>query len=532
MIEVWTGILVSVVCAVALYLGTARLLGIAQQSGYKSREVWRWLKRPDNLFFNRLSLWGLMGFLTTAIVALCFSLWSALVARIATALPFLTFCVLFLIAEKKYALKVPVKYTARVKKIAVVYALLLACVGYIGIALLDFLGAVIDSELYRAFAFVPFAFIPLLAPFVFIVANWLVGLSANAGNRKFAEKAGKVLDQTQILRVAVVGSYGKTSVKNILATLLSKKYAVVATPQSYNTPVGIAKTVFSPEFSGKQVFIAEMGARKTGDIAELCSLVKPDYAIFTGVCAQHIASFGSVENAFKAKCEILAGVKDGGKIVCGKEVAEKIRLTGVAREIAEGAEIKNLQLEAKKTRFTLLLGGREISVSTKLLGVHNAENIALAATLAYEMGVSADEIAQGIAELEPVAHRLQLLENGGRYILDDAYNANEKGAKEAIDALKRFDGGKWLITPGIVEGGILEEEINRTLGEQIAKAKLDRVILVGETLVGPVKTGYLTAGGDEGKLLVVKTLALAQKELAGLNAGDCVLFLNDLPDAY
>jgi len=148
------------------------------------------------------------------------------------------------------------------------------------------------------------------------------------------------------------------------------------------------------------------------------------------------------------------------------------------------------------------------------------------------MGVSADEIAQGIAELEPVAHRLQLLENGGRYILDDAYNANEKGAKEAIDALKRFDGGKWLITPGIVEGGILEEEINRTLGEQIAKAKLDRVILVGETLVGPVKTGYLTAGGDEGKLLVVKTLALAQKELAGLNAGDCVLFLNDLPDAY
>ncbi len=532
MIEIWIKILASVVCAAFLFFGTARLLGIAQQSGYQSGGVWRWLRRSENLFFNRLSLWGLMGFLTTAIVALSFSLWSTLAARIATVLPFFLFCVLFLIAEKKYALKVPVKFTARVKKIAVVYALALACLSYLCIALLDFLSAVIESELYQAFAFVPFAFVPLLTPFGFIFANWLVGIFANASNKKFVACAGKVLDETQMLRVAVVGSYGKTSVKNMLATLLAKKYAVVATPESYNTPMGIAKTVFSPEFQGKQVLIAEMGARKAGDIAELCALVKPDCAVFTGVCAQHIQSFGSEENVFKAKCEILSGVKDGGKIVCGKEVLERIQKTGETREILSGAEIKNLQPKAKETEFTLVLGGKEIFVRTKLLGVHNAENISLAARLAYELGVSAEEIADGIKELMPVPHRLQLLENGGRYILDDAYNANEKGAKEAIAALSRFDGKKWLITPGIVECGVLEEAVNERLGEEIAKAEVDRVILVGETLVGAVKNGYLKAGGDAEKLTVVKTLALAQEELTGLNAGDCVLFLNDLPDAY
>ncbi len=532
MIEIWIKIVASVVCAAFLFFGTLRLLGIAQQSGYRSSGVWRWLKRSENLFFNRLSLWGLMGFLTTAIVALSFSLWSTLAARIATIIPFVLFCVLFLVAEKKYALKVSVKYTARVKKIAVVYALFLACLSYLCIALLDFLSAVLESELYQAFAFVPFAFVPLLAPFAFIASNWLVGIFANASNRKFVARAGKILDETQILRVAVVGSYGKTSVKNILATLLSKKYAVVATPESYNTPIGIAKTVFSPEFQGKQVLIAEMGARKAGDIAELCALVKPDCAVFTGVCAQHIQSFGSEENVFKAKCEILSGVKDGGKIVCGRDILERIGKAGEAREALGSAEIRNLQPKATETEFTLVLGGKEISVNTKLLGVHNAENIALASRLAYELGVSAEEIADGIAELLPVPHRLQLLENGGRYILDDAYNANEKGAKEAIVALNRFEGKKWLITPGIVECGVLEEAVNERLGEEIAKAELDRVILVGETLVGAVKKGYLTAGGDDGKLIVVKTLALAQKELTGLNAGDCVLFLNDLPDAY
>jgi UDP-N-acetylmuramoyl-tripeptide--D-alanyl-D-alanine ligase len=138
-----------------------------------------------------------------------------------------------------------------------------------------------------------------------------------------------------------------------------------------------------------------------------------------------------------------------------------------------------------------------------------------------------------VEKLQPIPHRLQLMQSGGVYILDDGYNCNPKGAEEALAALNRFSGKKCLVTPGIVECGVLEEKINETLGRQIAQANLDKVILVGDTLVGAVKSGYTAAGGEATKLSVVKTLDLAQEELSKwIKAGDCVLFMNDLPDVY
>jgi UDP-N-acetylmuramyl pentapeptide synthase len=148
-------------------------------------------------------------------------------------------------------------------------------------------------------------------------------------SKKFIKRAGQVLDETEIIRVGVVGSYGKTSVKNILKSVLSQKYEVIQTPSSFNTPMGIAKTVTSTDFKNKQVFIAEMGARKQGDIAELCKMVKPDFAVFTGVCAQHIQTFENEENILKEKSEIL---KSGAVCVCGASLKEKISSLGLVSE--------------------------------------------------------------------------------------------------------------------------------------------------------------------------------------------------------
>ena len=325
--------------------------------------------------------------------------------------------------------------------------------------------------------------------------------------------------------------------KKDLEKAKKEKYDVVATPQSFNTPIGIAKTVCGEEFSSKQVLIAEMGARKQGDIKQLCKLVKPDFAIFTGVCEQHVQSFGSEENAFLEKSEIL---KCGAFSVCGEGLKARIEESFEEKYIQEAAmfaglsQVENLQLLPTQTKFVLKLGEEKTEVCTGLLGKAAAENIALCAALAYEcLGLSVEEIASGIEKLEPVPHRLQLLKSGGAYILDDGYNANIVGAKEAIDALCRFEGGKCVVTPGIVECGVLEQKINGELGELIAKAGLDKTVHVGETLVGAVKAGYLQAGGDESKLLIVKTLEKAKEVLAQwLQAGDCVLFLNDLPDVY
>lgn len=519
----------SVATAVLLCVGTRSAVGAMQQSGYKNTTFFRWLRRRDNLFFNRLAVLALCLALASAVTSLCFSFLGGKGGSICAAVPFFGLCVFFMLATKKYALKVPLKNTGRANRLFVAYLVFAAAIGYGFLAFLGWLGEKNGSEIYAMIAYLPFAIFPMCLPIVLGLANGILGVFENARNKKFVKRAGQVLDETKITRIGVVGSYGKTSVKNILKTLLSERYSTVETPASYNTPMGIAKTVVSVAFSGKEIFIAEMGARKTGDIAELCRMVKPDYAVFTGVCAQHVGSFGSVENIWAEKSEILrCGAK---KVVCGEGLRAYIQ-DGM-QNVAFAEPIKNLSLKATTTAFTLAVGGEDVDVKTSLLGECAAENIALCVKLCEELGMTAAEIERGLSKLQPAPHRLQLMENGGVYILDDGYNGNPRGAKMAIDALSRFDGGKCVVTPGLVECGVLEEKINGELGAELAKAAFDKVILVGETLVSAVKDGYLNAGGDAQRLALVKDLEHAKTVLSEwTQPGDAVLFLNDLPDVY
>ncbi len=510
-------------------LSTVKLAGAMQQSGYKGRGFWRWLKRKDNLAFNRLAVLALCLALASAVTSLCFSFLGKGWALLISAVPFLGLILFYWFADRRYALKLPAVHTGRWRRLVGVYLLITAFFSYVFIALLDFLAVVNGSVLYGYISYAPFALTSVLLPVYLVVANALSGIFENARNRRFVKRAGQVLDESKIIRVAVVGSYGKTSVKNILKTLLSERYTVVETPASYNTPIGIAKTVTGTEFVGKEVFIAEMGARKAGDIKELCDLVRPDYALFTGICPQHIATFGSLEGVFAEKSEIL---RSGARaVVCGESLRPWIKEGGGSVSFACGVE--DLEVGGKSTSFTLCLGEEKVKVETAILGRSAAENIALAATLCLQMGMTTDEIKAGISKLQPIPHRLRLIENNGVAILDDGYNCNIEGAKVALEVLKKSQGKRWVVTPGIVEGGILEEELNGKLGVLLAECAPDRVILVGETLVTAVKTGYEESGGDKERLSITPTLTSAQEKLReGLATGDTVLFLNDLPDVY
>ena len=223
MSEVISRIAACIACTCFFYVGTYKSLGALQQCGYKNERFSRWLKRKDNLYYNRLALWSGLGLLSTAVVSLCFSFAGAVVARLVSAVPFFLFCLLFCAADRNYALKVPVKNTGRVKRLSAVYLLLIACVSYIVVALLDFASAAIKSELYDLFAFLPYTLMPLLLPWLLCLANLLDGLYENPRNKKFVRRSGQILDESKIVRVAVVGSYGKTSVKNILKSILSAK---------------------------------------------------------------------------------------------------------------------------------------------------------------------------------------------------------------------------------------------------------------------------------------------------------------------
>lgn len=527
-------IIASVVSTCLFCCLSVKLLGAMQQSGYKNGVFLRWFRKKENMFFNRLAVLALCLALSTAIVSLCFSFLGTKAALLLSAIPMFGLLLLFIWSDSKYALKVRTKPTGRLLRLFAVYFLFTACTSYLYIAILRFLAVWNGSAIYGLIAYVPFAVMPILLPALLLLSNAVTAPFEEYRNRKFIKRAGQVLDETKIIRIAVVGSYGKTSVKNILKTLLLEKYKVVSTPESYNTPIGIAKTVVSPEFSDKEIFIAEMGARKAGDISELCTLVKPDYVMFTGVCEQHLETFGSIENVWGEKSKALVAVTK--KAVCGEGLKAYVERDFPDSEkivFADTDIVQDVEFQATKTLFTLSYQGESVRVETALLGSSAVENILLAATLADELGLSAEALANGIKSLQPIPHRLQLLESGGAFILDDGYNTNPRGAKEALTALGRFDGRKCVVTPGIVECGVLEEEINAELGKALAELAPEKVILVGDTLVGAVKLGYLAAGGDEGRLTVAKTLADAQALLTEwIGVGDAVLFLNDLPDVY
>ena len=527
-----------IVTACLFYTATFKLLGILQQSGYQNKAFYSWLKRKDNLYFNRLFAWSMLAFFASALVAVSVSIIGKEVSLVACVSVCFLFSFFFCLADKKHTLKVPVKLTKRLERLALSYIFVTATAVYLLLCALGEIDRWVGSEIYSLFAIAPLAFAPMLTPIFLMMGNRLISPFENCNNRRFIQKAKRKIESSSAIRIGVVGSYGKTSVKNILASILSSKYSVVATPESYNTPIGIAKTVDGADMQGAEIFIAEMGARRVGDIAELCELVEPSYAIFTGVCRQHMATFEREENVLKAKCEIIKGAKN--KIICGAELKAKIptcpTLTDEERAkcvYLDKQQILDLKLNATSTEFSLVVGGEIINVHTSLLGEGNTENIALATLLAYELGMTKEEIELGLKNVKPIPHRLELTEANGVYILDDGYNCSERSAKQAIDALCRFDGRRFVVTPGIVEGGDLEEEINKNLGKLLAESDLHRILLVGERLSKSIKNGYLNEGGDEEKLSVYCSLELVKEALtADLQTGDAVLFLNDLPDVY
>lgn len=166
MSEVWSRIAACIACTCFFYIATYKSLGALQQCGYKSGRFSRWLRRKDNLYYNRLALWAGLALLSSALVSLCFSFAGEKIALILSALPFLLFAFLFCEADRKYALKVPLKNTGRVKRLSAVYILFIACASYLVIALCDFAGKLIGSDLYALFRFLPFTLTPLALPWI------------------------------------------------------------------------------------------------------------------------------------------------------------------------------------------------------------------------------------------------------------------------------------------------------------------------------------------------------------------------------
>ena len=519
-------VIISVIFSALLAGCCYRLLGILQSGGYGGKKFIKWTKKKSNLVFTRHILLTMLCALSVAVISLCFSFigeWAAIVGLAGYAV----FLPLYIWVDNKVALKVPVTATPRYKRLYIILAFFTAVFVYLAVTLLNFASEVWGNAIFEYLRYVPLSLFGLLLIPLVLFANLVSKIYEVPHNKKFIKRAKQKLALSHIKVIGITGSYGKTSTKQILSGILSEKFKVLATPRSHNTPLGLALSINNNELDNFDVFIAEMGARNVGDIAELCDLCPPDYSIITGICPQHLESFLSLENIVKAKGEILVSTKQ--KAIIASDCFELFDNYPCKKQKSDC--ISQVNCGSAGSTFTLTLGGESVSAKTKLLGRHAVDNIALAAEIAFELGMTASEIAEAVEVLEFVEHRLQLIKANGVNILDDGYNSNIKGAAAAIEVLKYFDGSKIAVTPGLVELGILEESENRALGEKLVG--LDQVILVGDTLVQPVKEGYLSAGGDAGKIVLVPTLDKAQEKLKTvIKTGDTVLFLNDLPDIY
>jgi UDP-N-acetylmuramoyl-tripeptide--D-alanyl-D-alanine ligase len=393
--------------------------------------------------------------------------------------------------------------------------------------------------------------VAMAAPLWLPVANITMYPVEASLRRGFVRKASRRLHEAAPIVIGITGSYGKTSTKHYLKHILDGRYRVLMTPKSYNTLMGVCLTINNDldPTAGYQYFVVEMGAYVPGEIERICKLTRPAMSIAIAVGPQHLERFGSLDNIQKAKYEIIAGLQPDGTGLFNFDDPRVREMEtrghpntryGVSYNDPPHEDARliatNIQHSLNGLQFDVLdrKTGEKRQFRTALVGIHNVTNILLATVAALETGMTLNEIALRVSTLEPAEHRLRRnrLPNG-IMMLDDAYNTNPLGARNALQVLGlNTEGRRVLVTPGMVELADIQDEENRKLGEYATRYATD-IVLVGKKQTLPLQAGVRSTDFDSARLIVVDTVQEAiewyQRELS---SGDAILFLNDLADNY
>lgn len=428
--------------------------------------------------------------------------------------------------------KKPLVYTLRVKRLIATIALFLCA-------------SAVFSVIFRNTPIVPAALSAggiILMPLLVLLCNLINRPLELAINRWYINDAKKLLRAMPKLTViGITGSYGKTSVKFYLQKILSAQYNVLMTPESFNTPLGVVKTIRSALNATHDIFICEMGAKNIGDIKEICDIVNPAHGIVTSIGPAHLESFKSIENIIKTKLELADALPKDGMLFLNYD-NEQLRKSGrncvsygTMPELTQDYAAYDISVSHTGSAFSMRgRDGAEHRFSTKLIGRHNVCNICAAIAVADKLDVPMSAIVAQVKRLECAPHRLQLLNKGNCIVIDDAYNSNPAGAKAALDTLGEFDGYRVLVTPGIVELGALQEDANREFGKNAASV-CDFVATVGRENADAIRKGLTESGFAEAKYLAADTLGQAMDAVYAADSGGktkIILLENDLPDNY
>lgn len=518
-------LLTSVAC---MYFVYKRDLLMLQLNSYRDERYIRWFKQSnESVSFIRMAcciaLFALlvhtMNFFTTGLIAVIITLW----------------CTISL-ATKKY--KKPLVFTKRV------YRLYLTMLGLS--LLIVLIPALFRPTLLKSIylADVLSLLLLVISPIIMLVANNLLKPVEKNINNKYYRDAQRILNSMPDLKIiGVTGSYGKTSTKHYLHRILSEKYDVMMTPGSFNTTMGVIRTIREHLKPYNEVFIVEMGAKQSGDIKEICDLVHPQIAVVTAVGEQHLESFKTIENIQKTKFEIVDALPSNGLAVLNDDFekvadrnVENVRSIRYAINNKKNASytVKDIHFDSTGTSFSIIGPDIELKLHTRLVGECNVSNLLAAVIIALELGVDTKKIAYAVDKIEQVEHRLNLKRTaGGITIIDDAFNSNPAGSKMALDVLKSMEGGKRIIvTPGMIELGDKQFELNKKFGEHISNS-VDLAIIVGEYNKAAILEGLKAGKFEEDNVFTPDNFNEAQKILAKIiSPGDTILYENDLPDTF
>ncbi len=338
--------------------------------------------------------------------------------------------------------------------------------------------AVLDAGASRDVPAAVTAALPIL-----VVADVLAALqsAARANRRRFT---GKV--------VAVAGSNGKTTVKEMLANILSERGATLATAGNLNNHIGVPLTLLRLT-SAEDFAVIEIGANHPGEVAQLAALVQPEVGIVTNAGAEHLEGFGDIAGAARAEGELFAALQESATAVINAEDpfaaswhAQADKAIRVHFGFQAPAEVRAVSANCRidehgfLSRFALIAPQGRAEIELRLAGMHNILNATGAAAAAIAAGARLSDVSAGLAKMRPVRGRLQFKRaTGGAWLLDDTYNANPSSMRAALDVLADLDGPRWFVAGAMGELGAAAVDSHRELGDYARQQGVSRLLGFG-----------------------------------------------------
>ena len=348
----------------------------------------------------------------------------------------------------------------------------------------------------------------------------------------YREIAGAWRNRFDIPIVAVTGSNGKTTTKDLVAAALNSLGNVQKTSGNFNNEVGVPMTLLELNDKHKAA-VVEIGMRGLGQIETLAQVVKPTIGIVTNVSEAHIELLGSIENIARAKGELVEAIQAGGTIILN---ADNIHTVGMKNLVRDGVKIltygleneadfvaKNILIGSVSTEFTLSFRGKEYDFEIPMLGRHNVSNALAAIAAGYAVGLSVPEVQRGFSTLTTTKMRFEVIRRDGLTIINDAYNASPASMRVAIKTTAEIYNGKLIAVLGdMLELGDISERVHREIGAFLAENKFDTLITLGEL------GRFIAEGAREAGLKNIYSFDThedaAKKILELVRDGDTILF--------